>query len=149
MPEQETTKQKETMNFIEDVRKNVFTRVGVSEIHGVGVIAIRDIPKGINPMRTPKPEKFGVVKARAMQAALISLPYEIQKLIVAMCPMRPDDDEWDVPANGLNSINVAWYLNHSDKPNMRERGGDFFTKRKIKKGEELTVDYGTYGALNL
>ena len=32
---------------------------------------------------------------------------------------------------------------------MREDDGFFFTLRDISEGEELTVDYGTYGALNL
>ena len=41
-------------------------------------------------------------------------------------------------------------LTHSSKPNMRTRDGyDFVAMRKILVGEELTVDYRTYGAEDL
>jgi hypothetical protein len=49
----------------------------------------------------------------------------------------------------MNVIRLNCYLNHSTKPNMRTRDGyDFITLRKIMVGEELTVDYRTYGAAN-
>lgn len=137
------------MKFIQDLKEKVFCRIGVSKIHGVGVIAIKDIPKGINPMQEMKPCKFVVVKGHDMKKAFIAAPKAVKDLVVAMCPERTKEDEWDCPANGLNSIGVAWYLNHSKKPNMKEHDGDFYSIRKIKAGEELTVDYGTYGALNL
>lgn len=135
--------------FITDLKEKVFCRIGVSKIHGVGVIAIRRIPKDINPMQEMKSCEFVVVKGKEMQAAFQSISPEIKDLVVAMCPERKDEDEWDCPKNGLNSIGVAWYLNHSTTPNMEEMDGDFFSLRDIEVGEELTVDYGTYGALNL
>ena len=48
----------------------------------------------------------------------------------------------------MNVIRLNCYLNHSMKPNMRTRGGYNFSMatRKIMVGEELTVDYRTYGA---
>jgi SET domain len=136
------------MNFIENLEKKVFCRVGVSKIHGVGVLAIRDIPKGINPMES-KGDRFSIVRGKEMRTAFLKMPEEIKQLVIDMCPERVADDEWDIPLFGLNSISVAWYLNHSDRPNMVEHHGDFISKRKIRKGEELTVNYGTYGALNL
>jgi hypothetical protein len=51
---------------------------------------------------------------------------------------------------GMNVIRLNCYLNHSTKPNVRTRDGyDFITRRKIMIGEELTVDYRTYGAAKL
>lgn len=135
--------------FIENLKQKVFCRLGVSKVHGVGVFAIRDIPAGVNPMEEMSPTEFETVKASEMSAAFTGLSPEIKQLVIDMCPERTKDGEWDCPAHGLNSIGIAWYLNHSSAPNMEERDGDFFSLREIKSGEELLVDYGTYGALNL
>jgi SET domain len=52
--------------------------------------------------------------------------------------------------HGMNLINLNSYLNHSITPSMRTRNGyDFITLRNISVGEELTVDYRTYGAEEL
>ena len=34
-----------------NLKNNVYCRISRSKIHGVGVIAIKDIPKGINPFK--------------------------------------------------------------------------------------------------
>jgi len=37
---------------------------------------------------------------------------------------------------------MAFYLNHSKKPNLRmKKSGDFEALRRIKTGEELMMDY--------
>ena len=105
--------------FINDLKTKVFCRIGASKIQGVGVIAVRPIPKGINPMQEDRPCVFETCTRAA------------------------------IPNHSLNSCGVAWFLNHSKTPNMEERDGDFFTLREIAEGEELTVNYGTYGELNL
>ena len=52
-----------------------------------------------------------------------------------------------VPTCGTNVIYLNAYLNHSSRPNMRSQDGyTFTTRRMIRRGEELTVDYRTYGA---
>jgi SET domain-containing protein len=52
-----------------------------------------------------------------------------------------------VPNHGMNVIRLNCYMNHSTEPNMRTKDGYVFTTlRKILTGEELTVDYRTYGA---
>lgn len=52
------------------------------------------------------------------------------------------------PFMGLNSINIIFYLNHSDNPNTEfSFSGElddfvsFVTSKEVKKGEELTEDY--------
>jgi hypothetical protein len=139
-------------DFIEDLKTKVFCRLGVSKIHGVGVIAIRDIPKGINPMQEQNPQEFEEVDNNDLCKGLAGQPAEIKRLVIDMCPEvkeLPLQHFWNCPKNGFNSIGVAWYLNHSDNPNMEERDGDFYSICPINAGEELTVDYGTYGKLNL
>ena len=45
-------------------------------------------------------------------------------------------------------MEIGWYLNHSETPNVYEEPGfDYFALRDIKKGEEITIDYNTIGVL--
>ena len=53
-------------------------------------------------------------------------------------------------ASGPNNINISFYMNHSDDPNisMVEVKGkpylEFITNRNILEGEELTINYKEY-----
>lgn len=132
--------------FTKDLLENVYCRIGVSKIHGVGVIAVRDIPKGIDPMKETRTIEFETVPATEILDNP-EIPEGLKKLVVDMCP--ENEGVFDVPPCSLNEIGVSFYLNHSNEPNMEERDGYFFTLREIKEGEELTVDYGTYGEMNL
>jgi hypothetical protein len=52
-----------------------------------------------------------------------------------------------LPTQGLNVVHLVAFLNHSTQPNLRTLDGcSFIARRKILEGEELTVDYRTYGA---
>jgi SET domain-containing protein len=115
-----------------------------SEIHGIGVFAIRDIPKGKNPFQTlPKYDAVGY--ARITEDELDALPPKLSELIRAL--FVPTGGKMYVPNHGMNVIRLNCYLNHSTNPNMRTKDGyDFIALRKIVGGEELTVDYHTYGA---
>ena len=132
--------------FIDDLKRRVFCRLGVSPIHGVGVFAIRPIPAGINPMQERRKCEFLPIPALLVRNDA-NLPNALKKLVVDMCP--EEDGQFWCPPFSLNEIGISWYLNHSKTPNMVERDGDFYTARPIVEGEELTVDYGTYGELNL
>ena len=53
-----------------------------------------------------------------------------------------DKDEYLVPSIGLNSMNMAFYMNHSKTPNVEYRkNNELVALRKIKAGEELFFDY--------
>lgn len=44
----------------------------------------------------------------------------------------------------FNRMAIAWYLNHSDLPNVESREDDqIYSLYAIKPGEELTIDYRT------
>lgn len=70
------------------------------------------------------------------------LDKEMRKLYKDFCVSR--DGMYGCPRS-FNLLTPAWYLNHSKKPNMEaDDKYDFYSARRIGKGEELTVDYDTY-----
>ncbi len=116
--------------------QEVYCHLGVSPVHGIGVFAIRSIPKGVNPMRSRL--KFDEVKFT--HAELKSLPRSVRKEIDIFCYY--EDDHVLIPSIGLNSMNMAVYLNHSKIPNVQyKKNGQLITLRAIKKDEELMMDY--------
>src|SRR5215471_12461657 len=115
----------------------VYARIGLSRIHGVGVLAIRDIPRGTQLFRG---EDERVVWVRV--ADVRRLPLELRRLYTDF------GMAWGkrigVPRT-LNMLSVGWYLNHSSRPNVEaDDDGRFHTLRRIRKGEELTADYRTF-----
>jgi len=133
--------------FKNDLFNHVYCRIQASPIQGVGVFAIRPIPAGINPMQEFRKFDFEEVPVADI-ASDPDIPETVKKLVKDMCPER--DGIYDIPPFSLNEIGISYYLNHSSKPNMEcHDDGDFYTMREISTGEELTTDYGTYGALNL
>ena len=121
--------------------KNTYCRLKGSKIQGVGVFAIREIPKGKNPffgLRKQKWHKFQMSELKGLDKEILSLV----------------DSFFVIHKNGmveisdccLNGMDISYFLNDSKKPNLKtiDDGEYFVTLRKIKKGEELTVAYKTY-----
>jgi hypothetical protein len=117
-----------------------YTRLMPSQIHGVGVIAIRDIPKGINIFKGDMSEMVWIDAKMVTVKAV-----EIRRLYDDFCVLHKG--EYGCP-NGLNNLTISWYLNEpptGQEPNVVCGGDyDFFAARDIKAGEELTVDYSTF-----
>ncbi len=118
--------------------EGVYTRLGCSNLHGVGVFAIRRIPKGTNPFETDDSECVWVEQDRIQD-----LTPELRRLYEDFGVLR--DGKWCVPTS-FNKLTPGWYLNCSkDNPNMAcDNELEFYALRDIEKGEELTVDYRTY-----
>jgi SET domain-containing protein len=104
-------------------------RIAQSEVHGVGVFAIRDIKKGER------------VYADAMPV-MLDIPYkkfnkinpEIKQLILERFPRVVDGSQFMAP-DTLMQI----YMNHQDNPNYDNKTDK--ATRKIKAGEEIFEDY--------
>jgi SET domain-containing protein len=131
-------------DLLRRVLADCFCQLQPSPIHGVGVFAIRKIPKGRGPFRTlAKYATTGLVRVTEDERA--ALQPKLAALIRAL--FVPTADKLYVPTSGLNVIHLCAYINHATRPNLRTRdGARFITKREIDPGEELTVDYRTYGA---
>ena len=58
---------------------------------------------------------------------------------------------YGVPIFGMNGMDMSWYVNHSVTPNLRLKisgnNAIFAASRRIRKGEELTIDYATYNGV--
>ncbi|MFA5877757.1 MAG: SET domain-containing protein [Candidatus Staskawiczbacteria bacterium] len=112
-----------------------------SQIHGVGVFALKDIPKNQNPFR-------GVAKLKWYKFKISDFK-DFGKDLIGMIDgfwgFEKNGEIW-IPEFGLNGMDISFFLNNSKKPNVKtiDKGTNFLTLRKIKKGEELTVFYGTY-----
>jgi hypothetical protein len=118
--------------------RHLYARLGVTQDKGIGVVAIRDIPAGMNPFAGDegKMVRVPVAEVEAIPDGAIRTMY------VDFCPVQ--DGAYHAPAD-FNLLTTGWYMNHSDHPNVAAEGDlAFLTTRNIAKGEELTVDYATF-----
>jgi FRG domain/SET domain len=118
--------------------KGVFVRLRPSKVHkgGVGVFAIRPIPKGTNI--------FAGESERLVWTDADKIPRErsLKRLYADFGVLR--DGRYATPTN-FNSIGPGWYLNFSRRPNVRcDENLDFIAVRDIRAGEELTANYDEY-----
>jgi SET domain-containing protein len=125
--------------------KNNYCRLKPSKINGIGVAAIKDIPKGKKLFVGSQVRRW----AKFRLSELKNFDQETREMIKGFFAADDDGGYW-VCQGGLNSIDISFYLNHSNKPNLKaiinkktDFVSDFVTVRKIKKGEELTVSYET------
>lgn len=128
--------------ILQHLQSDVYCKIGVSKTHGVGVFAIREIPKGAMPLRSLRRLKEFEFPIKELK----KLPREVKKQVEVFCFV--EDGVASIPSIGLNSFDMAVYLNHSKKPNLRfKRNGSLEALKRIRKGEELFIDYDvSFGA---
>lgn len=117
--------------MIDHLNATVWAALGVSKIHGVGVVAIRDIPKGTQ-----------VWTKRHMQARPLKLnsfeglhPF-ILELIKQRWPLALSGDSFFSPNDDARLLS---FMNHSSDPNYDPVTDTVL--RDVLEGEELTEDY--------
>jgi len=124
--------------------KNTYCRLKPSRIAGVGIFAVFNLPKGINPfVGSPKPKWYEFTMKE-----LKGLNKEVIKMIDDFFVIEKDGTVY-IPETGLNGMDMSFFPNHSKKPNLKavynkNQEIEFRTNRKIKKGEELTANYSFY-----
>jgi SET domain-containing protein len=120
---------------------NTYVMLRPSSVAGIGVFAIRPIPKGCRDMFSkPSPsEKWLTLTHEQVQA----LPEHARLLIENYCLY--DELVYYVPQLGFKAVDVSLFLNHSETPNVQsiDDGNYFEAMRNITTGEELFLDYGT------
>jgi len=120
------TKLREQVNLLNEVVK---IKLAPSEIHGVGVFALRDIKKGEKLYTDIIPHQFDLP-----YEMFKGLEPEIAQIILGHFPLITKGSHFMYPVTKMSA-----YLNHSDEPNYDSK--DDKALRNIKKGEEITEDY--------
>ncbi len=125
--------------MIEHLRTGVYCRVKPSPLHGVGVFAIRDIPKGTELFIIPR--RVEVIT----KAQLDSMPPGVSDLVKDFgCEVQGDAHLYAID---LHAPPLCLFINHSESPNCEfvSDGVEDWTEtlRDIKAGEELFRDYRT------
>lgn len=124
-----------------ELLKKTYCRLKPSPIGGVGVFAVRDIPVGIDPFPLAKNLKWYKLNISDLK----DFDEGIMEMVDDFYVIEKNGDIF-VPECGLNGMDASFFLNHSKTPNVEtlDEGFSFKTLRKINKGEELVVSYGTY-----
>lgn len=125
--------------LLHQLKHATYVMIKPSPLHGIGVFAIRDIPKGTKNIFSEGVGEWIKISKEEVAA----LPMASRDLIENHCLF--DDDCYFVPDYGFKLVDLVIYLNHSETPNVSSiNDGEFFEAlRDIKEGEELLVDYGT------
>lgn len=126
--------------LLDHLQNESYVRAKKSDTHGVGIFAIRDIPKGINPFKSMHQEEYIEFRKNELE----HLSEEVKKMIHDYCA-EENGNVW-IPKYGFNTIQCERFLNHSKTPNVitTDDGTTFVTMREIKKGEELFSNYEHY-----
>jgi SET domain-containing protein len=127
-----------TKALLEELTRNTYVMIKPSPIDGIGVFAIRDIPKGCRELFSRGIGDWIKVPKTDVDA----LPAHSKTLVETYCLF--DEDSYFIPDYGFKIMDLVNFLNHSEEPNIISiNEGEFFeTIRDIKAGEELFVDYG-------
>jgi len=125
--------------LLKELANSTYVMIKPSPLHGIGVFAIRDIPKGTSNIFSKGVGDWIKVSKEEVDA----LPQHSKDLIENHCLF--DEDFYFIPDYGFKLLDLVIYLNHSETPNVisLNDGEEFEAIRDIANGEELLVDYGT------
>jgi len=125
--------------LLKELASSTYVMIKPSPLHGIGVFAIRDIPKGTKNIFSKGVGDWIKVSKEEVDA----LPQHSKDLIENHCLF--DEDFYFIPDYGFKLVDLVIYLNHSETPNVisLNEGEEFEAIRDIANGEELLVDYGT------
>jgi len=125
--------------LLQQLRAHTYVMIKPSPLHGIGVFAIRTIPKGTKNIFSEGMGEWIQVSKQEVD----TLPSSSKDLIENHCLF--DEDHYFIPEYGFKLVDLVIYLNHSEIPNVRSlnEGEQFEALRDIQEGEELLVDYVT------
>ena len=104
--------------------------IAPSPIHGLGCFSSANIKKGKRIW-----EFHPIIDRIIPQSDLLGLPDHIVQLVQTHAEFVPDAAIFRLAADG------AFFMNHSDDPNLEDFGDWMIACRDIEIGDEITCDY--------
>lgn len=144
-------------SMLHHLKHNIKCRLGVSKVHGVGVMAIRDIAAREEVFKTRLRKTHDRVDLTMDQITQANVPKPVVELMRAFF-FKNDDAEHTYPVGDLNALDLTFYLNNGG---AKEANVEFapcksvgctfgcvfehlVASRAIKAGDELFLDYGKW-----
>lgn len=129
--------------LLAELAQETYVALKPSPLHGIGVFAIRDIPKGCRNLFSKNLGNW----IRLPISDVENLPPHARSLVETYCLF--DEDDYFVPDYGFKVMDIVNYLNHSGMPNIVSvNDGEFFEAlADIPAGTELLINYGTIAAV--
>lgn len=124
--------------LLRELSSETFVALKPSTVHGIGVFAITDIPKGCRVIFSRNEGNWIRLPIHEVE----KLPAHSRSLVETYCLY--DDEDYFVPDYGFKIMDLVNYLNHSSAPNIISvNDGEYFEAIvDIHAGSELFVDYG-------
>ena len=94
------------LKIIDNLKNNVYCRIK-SKIHGVGVVAIKNIPKNINPFQNLKKRNENEY-IDINKNDLNDLSKDVIKMLDDYLGIN-EDNTYSIPINGLNTLDISFY----------------------------------------
>ena len=128
--------------LLRELRDDTYVALRPSGVAGVGVFAVRDIPKGCRTIFSP-PSGMDDDYIAVPRADIDALPAHARLMVETYCLF--DDERYFVPRDGFKKMDLVSFLNHSETPNVQsiDEGAYFEALVDIPADTELFVDYGT------
>ena len=123
--------------LLKELSQETYVALKPSAIHGIGVFAIANIPKGCRDLFSKNVGSW----VKLPVADVEKLPVHSRSLVETYCLY--DEDNYYVPDHGFKVMDLVNYLNHSSSPNiMSVNEGEYFEAiTDIAEGTELLVNY--------
>ena len=124
--------------LLKDLSQETYVALKPSPVHGIGVFAIRNIPKGCRTIFSKNENNW----IKLPIADVEKLPEHSRNLVETYCLF--DETDYYVPDYGFKLMDLVNYLNHSSSPNVISvNEGEYFEAlTDIPAGAELLINYG-------
>lgn len=123
--------------LLDELSHHTYAILKPSTVHGIGVFASRDIPKGCRDIFSKGHGKWIKLPIKEVE----KLPVHSKDLVETYCVF--DEEHYFVPDYGFKVMDMVNYLNHSQSPNIISinEGEDFEALKDIPAGSELLINY--------
>jgi SET domain-containing protein len=123
--------------LLRELTEETYISLRPSPVHGIGVFALRDIPKGCRSIFSRNIGEWIKLPIRDVD----QLPEYSRNLVETYCLY--DEEYYFVPDYGFKLMDMVNYLNHSPVPNILSiNHGEYFEAiEDIPAGTELLVNY--------